>query len=190
RNRPDVQLKFDFCDAQAYYLAECLREIPSDVPVCLIGYSMGGRIIPAALHLLASGKVDCRRLPECDAEKAASKRAAPLTVLIIAAAVDSDCLDSCGIYHLALSQARLMLVVRNCCDPVLKWYPRVYGRRGPEALGYVGPCGCGAHDNLQEIELTCEVGRAHEWEHYILSCTLLKALDRCVFFSSLEHAKP
>ena len=67
------------------------------------------------------------------------KRAAPLRALMVAAAIDDDSLAADGTYNLALSQVESMLVVRNGCDKVLKWYPRIYGRRGPEALGYAGP---------------------------------------------------
>ena len=60
-----------------------------------------------------------------------------------------------------------MLVTVNGCDRVLKWYSRLYGRGGPEAMGYVGPCGSGqpgSCDKIETIDLSCWVGRVHDWD--------------------------
>ena len=64
RNRPDVQIKFSYCDSQGFYLGTCLQRLRQDVPLCLIGYSMGAQIAATGLHLLAGGEVACRTLPE------------------------------------------------------------------------------------------------------------------------------
>ncbi len=58
----------------------------------------------------------------------------------------------------------MMLVVRNGCDRVLKWYPRIYGRGGPDALGFIGPTGCGEYNKIELLDVACEVGRDHHWE--------------------------
>lgn len=181
RNRADVQLKFRYCDAQAYYLAACIERLPADVPLCLIGYSMGVPIAAGGLQLLAGGEVACRTLPNRDASGQSQKRSAPVRVVSVAAAIDDDSLATDGIYNLTLPQIEKMLLVRNTCDKVLKWYPRIYGRRGPEALGYVGPAGCGDYGKIELLDVSCEVGREHHWESYLSSPSMLASMDRYIF---------
>ena len=57
RNRPDVQLKADRSDADAYYLARWLQELRPGVKVSLVGHSFGPRIIAGAMQLLAGGEL-------------------------------------------------------------------------------------------------------------------------------------
>lgn len=78
RNRADVQLKFNYCDAQAYYLARHLQRVRPEVPLCLIGFSMGAKIIGGGLQLLAGGEVNCRKLPEGEAKETTQNRTAPM----------------------------------------------------------------------------------------------------------------
>jgi hypothetical protein len=181
RNRPDVQLKFSYCDAQAYYLGACLEHLRTDVPVSLIGYSMGAKIAAGSLHLLGGGDVACRKLPGRDSSNQAQKRATPVRVLMVAAAIDADSLAADGIYNLALSQTESILITRNGCDRVLKLYPRIYGRRGPDALGFVGLAGCSDTQKIDILDLSCEVGKVHKWKNYLTSGSLLNAIDRYVF---------
>ena len=74
-----------------------------------------------------------------------------------------------------------MLVERNGCDRVLKFYPRLYGRHGPQALGFVGPAGCGEYDKIELLDVSCEVGKRHQWKFYLTSQSLLESIDRYVF---------
>jgi hypothetical protein len=186
RNRTDVQVKFCYCDAQAYYMAACIEHIRGDVPLCLIGYSMGARIAAGGLQLLAGGENACRTPPGRQASGQSQKRAAPIRTLMVAAAIDDDSLAANGTYNLALSQVVSMLVVRNGCDKVLKWYPRIYGRHGPEALGYAGPSGCGNYEKIELLDVSCEVGKDHHWKFYLTSSRLLESIDRYAFPTPLD----
>lgn len=181
RTRPDVQLKFRYCDAQAYYLAAQLERLPEDMPLCLIGYSMGAKIAAAGLHLLAGGEVACQKLYKENASNQSNKHFASANMLMVSAAMDDDSLAADGTYSRAISQVDRILVVRNACDRALKWYPRIYGRRGPDALGFVGPAGCGEYQNIELLDVSCVVGKAHRWESYLSSCSLLEAIDRYIF---------
>ena len=139
RNRPDAQLKAQWSDVQSYYLARFLGSIRPDVPVSLIGYSFGARVATGALQLLAGGQIACRSLPPAVvAERTAAGRR-PYRLVLIAAAADADWLLPGCRDGLVLPLVDRVLVTANCCDPVLRWYPRLYGRGGPEAMGYVGP---------------------------------------------------
>ena len=51
------------------------------------------------------------------------------------------------------------------CDRVLRRYPRLYGRGGPQALGCAGPAGCDCA-KLELLDVTCTVGKKHDWERY------------------------
>ena len=183
--RPDTQLKLCYCDVQAYYLAACIDRLrQKDVPVCLIGYSMGGKIIPGSLHLLAGGEVGHRTLTNRHSSDQAQKSTPSVRAVLVAAGVDDDSLCADGVYNLALSQVESMLIVKNCYDRVLKWYPRIYGRGGPEALGFVGPI-CNDHcENIEMLDLSCELGRNHKWEGYLMSCRLIESIDRYTFLKS------
>jgi hypothetical protein len=181
RNRADVQLKISFCDAQAYYLAVCIEHMRGDVPVCLIGYSLGAPIAAGGLHLLAGGEAACRTLPGRGSSEQSAKRAAPIRAVMVGAAADADCLASNGEYNLALSQVEKMLVERNGCDRILRFYPRLYGRHGPQALGFVGPAGCGEYGKIELLDVSCEVGKRHQWKFYLTSQSLLESIDRYVF---------
>jgi len=132
--RQDVQVKAYRSDVQAYYLAYWLGRVNPEVRVSLIGYSFGARTITGALQLLAGGRFAGRSLPE----GAAPVERTPVRAVLVAAAMSAHWLSSGGANGLALSLADRVLVTRNTYDPVLKYYPRMYGRGGPQALGYTG----------------------------------------------------
>ena len=73
-NRPDIQLKAAYCDAESYYLAAWLRGVQRDGKVSLVGHSFGPRIITGALHLLAGGQLAGQALPPAAADNNAAKR--------------------------------------------------------------------------------------------------------------------
>jgi hypothetical protein len=180
RTRPDVQTKACYCDIQSYYLADCLRGLKSDTPVGLVGYSFGARIIAGGLHLLGGGTLAGRRLPDApDAEKDA-KRLGPIRAALIAAAFDCFALAPGQQFDCAAAQAEDLLVTRNGCDDALRWYPLLYHRGGPQALGYTGPC-CGSPENIQIFEASSCVGKSHHWEDYIYCPHLFNALPHCMF---------
>jgi hypothetical protein len=181
RNRADVQLKVSYADSQAYYLALCIRHMRGNTPLCLIGYSLGAPIATGSLHLLAGGSVACRTLPAGDSPDQSSKRPAPIRAVLFAAGEDANSLSCNGAHCLALSQAEKMLVTRNCCDKVLKFYPRLYGRGGPDALGFIGPAGCGQYDKIELLDVSCMVGNGHKWLYYACSQSVLHSVDPYVF---------
>ncbi len=173
---------------QSYYLARFLGSIRPDVPVSLIGYSFGARVATGALQLLAGGQIACRSLPQAvvTERKAAGQR--PYRLVLIAAAADANWLLPGCRDGLVLPLVDRVLVTANCCDPVLRWYPRLYGRGGPEAMGYVGPsCSAqpGSCDKIEVIDLSCSVGRIHDWHTYE---TAPELTGRLGWYSFLEPA--
>ena len=143
RTRPDVQIKVCRSDVEAYYLARLLACLPKGTPLSLVGYSLGCRTAGGSLQLLAGGTVADRRLaPEILATwNHAGRR--PIRVMMLAAAMDADRLEPPCAHGLAPLAIERILVTTNDRDRVLKWYSHLYGRHGPEALGYIGPAGHG-----------------------------------------------
>ena len=165
RIRPDVQIKVCRSDVEAYYLARVLPNLPKGTPLSLVGYSLGCRTVSGALQLLAGGSVAGRSLaPEVLAawNKAGPR---PIRVMMVAAAMDANWLEPYCPRGLAPLAAERILVVTNGGDRVLKWYSRLYGRHGPEAMGYVGPTGT-AGGKLEVVDVSCEVGRKHDFDRY------------------------
>ncbi len=150
-------------------MARLLEEMPSGVPLSLIGYSFGARTILVALETHARGASATTPRPQ------AGPRAAPLRVVLVAAAADRGSLAPCGSDRQALGQVDRMLITVNSLDPALKWYRRLYGRRGPDALGFVG-VGCASvgpdAEKLEMLSLGCEVGKDHSWMRYLSAPSL------------------
>ena len=180
RVRPDVQIKAGYCDSQSYYLADCLRSMKSEEPVSLVGYSFGARIIAGGLHLLGGGTFAGSLLAGRRHRGNHSK----------ARRTDSDIPRRGGFRLLrsragqqfgnAASQTEEMLITRNSLDDALRWYPRLYGRGGPQALGYVGPC-CVDEKSIRIFDATCCVGKSHHWEGYICCPNLFNVLPHYLF---------
>jgi len=165
RRRPDLQIKDAVSQREALCLARMLDKIHPDVPVSLVGYSYGSQMIAGAIKLLAG---------ECYAGQTLQRhgppRRAPLRAVLVAGAMESDALASSDPAHQPLGLVDRILVTHNACDPRLKLYPFLYGRRGPEALGFVGPTCLDPDDpnsrKVEVIDVTQAVGRHHEWEDY------------------------
>ncbi|MBN1911481.1 MAG: alpha/beta hydrolase [Pirellulales bacterium] len=185
RIRDDAQRKAAQSDVQAYYLARSLDRMDAKTPVGLVGHSFGARIICGALEILAGGQVGRRGLPE------ASRPARPLRAVLIAAAMDNAWLLPDRRNGQALAPVDRMLVTCNPGDRVLRWYPRLYGRGGPEALGSTGPA-CPSHlgperEKVEVLGVQCSVGRAHGWRHYLGAPSLRCRLP---WYAFLEDDQP
>jgi hypothetical protein len=171
RPRADVQIKACRSDVEAYFLARILSDLPKSVPMSLVGFSLGCQTASGALELLAGGQVACRSLfPRVVADwNCAGPR--PIRVMMVAAAMDYNLLEPCCPHGLASASVERILVVRNGCDRVLKWYSHLYGGHGPEALGYVGSPSTLA-GKLDVVDVSCEVGHIHDFDRYFLALSV------------------
>ncbi|WP_442508498.1 hypothetical protein SH528x_000023 [Novipirellula sp. SH528] len=164
RPRPDAQIKAQRSEMHGYYLAWLLDQIDPRVPVSLFGTSYGPRMITAALHLRAGGTIAGHQL----APSAPSIRPA-VRVALFASALDSDWLLPNHHHGRAMTQVERMLIAYNPSDSVLHWYPRMNGRGGPSALGYVGmsPSRLGVDGyKVQLMNVSGSVGKTHSWLAY------------------------
>jgi hypothetical protein len=186
-NFRDLRVKACRSDVESWYLARWLRGIDRDVPVSLIGYSFGARVITGALQLLAGGEVAGRRLPE---RRAWAVRA-PVRAVLVAGALDNTWLLPGRRNGLVLSQLQRVLVTRNARDPALRWYHAMYGLHGPDPIGYTGPVGSSRlGTQRRRIELLCldrSVGRNHGWEAYVRVPCLR---SRLAWYAFLDSSPP
>jgi hypothetical protein len=181
--RQDVQVKARRSDVQAYYLAYLLRKMDPDVRVSMIGYSFGARTITGALQLLGGGKFGGYGLPDLDAPVTRT----PVRAVLVAAAMPNYWLSPGRSNGLALAQADRVLVTRNRYDPVLQWYDRMYGRGGPQALGYTGPSSFSRlgeqRERVEVLGVERSVGNNHDWNGYLNASPLR---SRLAWYTFLE----
>jgi hypothetical protein len=179
--RDDVRCKAVRSDAQSYYLAWLINRTHPGVPLDLIGFSFGARVVAGALELLGGGCVAGQVLPD------RTPGHAPIRAMLVAAALDSDWLLPDHRNGLALGQVQRMLVSVDPLDRALHFYPRLYGRGGPEALGSCGP-DCPQQlgpqaVKLELVDVQCEVGKVHDWTNYASACSLMSRLGWYAFLS-------
>ena len=190
-NRQDVRVKAARSDVQAYYLARCLGRMNPQARVGMVGYSFGARIITGALEMLAGGQVAGCGLhmadnnDNADSSESTSETLPEIRIILVAAATDCHWLLPGRRTGLALDLADWALITKNCCDPVLRWYPKMYGCHGPQATGYVGPAlTCEQRQKVEVLNLSCSVGKSHSWQNYLQSPCLYWRLGECVFYTA------
>ncbi len=185
--RKDAQVKAARSDAQSFYLAAWLERLAPEIPVTLIGYSFGARVIGGALHLAEGGTL--LGMKRDVATPSATKR--PLRVMLVAAAADSEWLLPGNRHGLAGRQIDQMMVTRNCCDRVLRFYPRMRPNDSSSALGFAGPTSPGrlaeSGLNFETVPVESQVGREHLWHTYLRSSAVR---SRLAWYSFLVDASP
>lgn len=185
----DIRLKAARSDVQSLYVAWCVDQMRPDVPLNLVGYSFGARVITGALHLLGGGQVAGFTLAE---RKSPHRK--PIRGVLVAAAIGSDWLAAGHRHGLALGQVDRLLITQNGCDRALKWYSVLDRGRRESALGALGPtCFAGLGAEAAKIELagvTCHVGRAHNWRVYLNAPELWARLPDYAFGEPSEAIPP
>jgi hypothetical protein len=181
--RADMQSKACRTETESLLFGQLIDRIQPQVPLTLVGYSFGARIIGGALELLGGGQVN-----GCGLVRQNTAPRVPLRAMLVAAGMDADWLLPGHRDGEALSQVEQLLITINSSDRVLKWYQRLYERGGPEALGYVGPAcaGClGAEQvKLDLLDVSCSVGRDHHWANYVACSGVLGKIGPYTFRQS------
>ncbi len=194
-NRKDARVKAARSDVQAYYFARCARRLHPQARVGMIGYSFGARVISGALEMLAGGCIAGYRL---DLQEETAQGTAPATladlpqirIVLIASATDRCCLLPGRRNGSALDLVDWALITRNGRDPVLRWYPKMYGFSGPQATGFSGPAlTCQQRQKTEVLNLSCTVGKSHLWQRYLCSSRLYWRLGECVFVGDTTGAE-
>jgi hypothetical protein len=185
RHRSDAQLKATYVEAESYYFGVWLRGIRPGSQISLVGHSFGPRIITGALHLMAGGELAGQKLPPIAASAQNAAKRTSIRAVLLAAALDADCLAPDGCNGRALSLLDRALITCNGCDRVLKWYSRLYGRGGPEAMGFVGPCGIDDAENVTVMDVSGAVGRTHDYER---CCSAISESGQWARYTFLDDA--
>ena len=98
----------------------------------LLGYSFGARIATGALHLLGGGQLS-GRVTSCHMTGAITR---------VSSCWRRRCTTT-GSARVAttkwpVAHIDYLLNLYDCCDPVLKWYPKLYKGSHAQALGFTG----------------------------------------------------
>ena len=184
--RLDARVKADRCDVESFLLAQTLDRMNPAVRVNLVGHSFGARITLDALELLAGGSINGQTLPRKNQPAWATRQA-----MLVAAALDSDWLLKAHRDGQALGQVDRLLITVNPDDFVLRHYGLMYHMHGPQALGSTGPVDldCLAETaKVELLDLTCSVGRRHDWNYCFCAPDLRAAIARYGFFDSTGNA--
>jgi hypothetical protein len=142
-----------------------LSRVSSEVPIDISGYCTGARIATGGLHLLGGGTLAGLRI-------ANPNRSPPRCIhaILLAAGLANDWLLPGQPHGLALSQVDRLVITVNAVDPVLRWYPWIWGRGGPAALGMTGLSEprklVAAQTKIVQLDLTRTMQRRHSWKYY------------------------
>ena len=187
RHRPDVQIKVRRSDVEAYYLARVLSDLPKGSPLGLVSHSLGCRTASGALQLLAAGPVAGRNLAPKALATWNNGGHRHIRVMMLAPAMDADWLEPGCPRDRVRSAVESILVVANGRDHILKWYSHLYGRHGPEAMGYVGPAST-LGGKLKVVDVCCELGRKHDFDLHQVSSPVCQCLAEYTFLRDAPAA--
>ncbi|MBI2824241.1 MAG: hypothetical protein HYX69_06105 [Planctomycetia bacterium] len=184
--RRDFRLKACRTNIEGYFLATFVDSLPPATRVSMAGYSYGARVVSGGLHMLAGGMLEGRVLRE----RMHTDRPAPSAILM-GGAMDNDWLLPGMRHQDAMSQVQRMVVTYNRFDPVLRWYPMLWGRGGTLALGVTGVADPGQlgmdRNKLVEINVARAVHCRHGWKYYSGSPQIMALLRReLVYLPSAE----
>lgn len=184
----DVRKKAERTDAQGLYLAWLLTHHHANTqPTGLIGFSFGGRIVSGGLHALAGGRVGRRKLDQPPI------RGAGIDVGLLAPAVDSTWLSSCGHHRYAAQNMNRMVLLYNHRDFALKYFRMVSRNPQSQALGYTGPRSIAPrHDGtrlpIRARDCANTVGNHHsERQYYRHACYAGREMASLIESSLVEN---
>jgi Alpha/beta hydrolase of unknown function (DUF900) len=172
----DARYKTQVANGETYRFAWCLAQTPANVPVGLVSFSLGGRVVTGGLHLLAGGSLHGKALPAGDRPAMRS--------VCIAPAFDHDWLSQQRYYGQAINTLDTMRVFFNSCDPVLKRYQKLDRCGDAEALGYAGLCGYLGESAARycESDASRYVGKTHELKQYLYHTAITQEFSRILLW--------
>jgi len=175
RVRQTAQANANRTNTEGFLLASFLSRFGHESSISLAGYCSGARVATGGLHVLGGGEIEGRQLA---LDAAAPPRKIHATLL--APAVDNDWLTPGGKHDRALTHVERMAITVNADDPVLKFYPLLWGRRGPPALGVTGvadPARLGTSQaKVAQLNFAPAIERSHGWKYYAESPEVIALL--------------
>jgi hypothetical protein len=160
----DVRAKAARTQPLGWELAWFMDQIPGETPIGLIGYSFGARIITGALHILGGGELCGKGLDEQE-----HFDRAPVRVVLIAAALNSNWLGPHQFHGLAMTQVDQMLLLNNREDLAMRYYHFTTKNGRPQALGLCGPTYLAPEDRekICNRDLSRYDGSRHDLMRYL-----------------------
>lgn len=175
----DFRMKAELADTAGLHLAWVLSRMRPDIPVTVVGYSFGARVVTGALHVLAGGSMCRCALPEPVAR-------IPVRVLLIAAAVHHDWLLPGGRHGMAWQLVDRLVLITNRCDPAMRFYHLLERRGRPRALGEFGITRLwalgDASERLVQFDACRAVGKRHGEVYYLSAGPLLRVAGQQILF--------
>jgi hypothetical protein len=130
----DVRVKAARTRPAGCQLAWFVDQLPAEMPLTMVGFSYGARIITGSLHVLGGGSLGGMGLASLE-----HPNRQPVNAVLLASALNSDWLCP-GHYHgQAMTMVHQMVLVNNCEDRAMKYYRFSTTCGNPQALGYCGP---------------------------------------------------
>lgn len=193
----DVRHHAQCADQQAFALASLLArlgEVAPELPIGLVGFSLGARTITAGLHLGAGGSVEGMRLVDLP------DRLGQYRVSLVAAAVDRSWLHPHGRHALAMVQVDQLVNLYNSQDPILQRFRFIDLTNRPAAGGFQGfitANGPRASSPLMPqprvLQIDCSncIGASHaELDYYALCSAMPLALDNVLWRTAEDLRSP
>lgn len=185
----DVNLLGRRAARNGWYLAELLRHLPPESPICLIGHSHGTRVVASALHLMGGGQVQGVSHPY---SRPNGRR---IRTVFAAAAIRHDWLNPGERYGRALCSTECLINLKNRHDAALCLYPLRHPFSG-HALGKRGFSSRDRRDlrgwshKVQDYDVTRCIGHHHMWPQYLRYSSLAWLIRNYVFFPELMSSPP
>lgn len=178
----DVAILGRRASRNGFYLAELLQRLPAESPVSLLGHSHGTRVISAAAHLLAGGRVEGFSI----AGAAGGGRS--MRAVFAASAIDHDWLNPGERFDRALCSLQCILNMQNRHDPALLLYPlrRVASRRalGQSGLTREDRRELGVRSSqVTDLDVTEAIGCRHIWPSWTAETSLAHRASRYLFWT-------
>jgi len=174
---PDAREKAVIADQQSYKLGWFMGHIPAQTPLSFVGFSFGPRVIGGALHLSAGGVLDGHKLETPYAGRSRN--------VFWAAALNHHWLAPGHRNGSAIHSVDALLNLYNCCDPIMRFYPRV---GGADALGRVGMpaswLGADAYRYAQR-NVCGEVNRLHLTRNYSGNASVMASTRKYAMWHTL-----
>jgi len=180
----DVRYKGARTNTEGEYLAWFLAQVDPAIPLNLIGYSYGARVVTGAMHVLGGGTLTCQGWPMLRA----SGDRMPINVVLMAAALHNHWLATGGYHDQCWSVLDRILVLYNSCDPVLKRYRFIEKRGRPVALGYGSAWGLDAEQaaRTEQRDVCCSVGKTHSESVFFSSTEVIESVQRHVLWPTFD----
>lgn len=162
----DSRAKYERAKSEGHYLAWLLARVEPDRPVAIVGYSYGALIALEALEDLVHAQVAGR-----EGVQPWIGRAAPLHLVLVAAAVRQDALAPRGPYRETLPCIDRLTVLYNSDDMALRFFELVDRSLRTEALGHLGmpACWLPRGTGFVQVDAARAVGCSHRFKDYLAS---------------------